>query len=278
MSEGYILNTLQSPALLKPVYESVQNGNVTKDEISESTGLDSDDIQQATGGLRLVRLLGKEDGEYYTAEVPWDITDAELEFRLGMLHGLAKECQPGNWGKQAVVLLNYQYFILKDIQYFKRTDSVVYDTINEWHRSEKDYIPTSKNGEIDLNKNKMVNWSRIAEYLGLIHQARGAEYTVYPDPKLVRTSISLALSDSGNDTRVGIEAYLNWLDTNLLPLKLTTDGDIPPTFARILFNLVKQGEIKLIEYGDAGAIQLARTPRAEGIDRDANTIKVINNE
>ncbi|MFC6720265.1 hypothetical protein [Halobacteriaceae bacterium SHR40] len=278
MSEGYILNTLQSPALLKPVYESVQNGNVTREEISENTGLDSNDIQEATGGLRLARLLGKEDGEYYTAEVPWEITDTELEFRIGILHGLAKECQPSDWGKQAVVLLNYQYFMVKDIQYFNRTDSVVYDTINEWHRSEKDYVPTSKNGEIDLNKHKMVNWSRIAEYLGLIHQARGAEYTVYPDPELLQTSISLALADRGSDNRVGIEAYLNWLESNLLPIELTADGDIPAPFARVLFNLVKQEEIELVEYGDAGAIQLARTPRADGIDPDANTIKVMNNE
>jgi hypothetical protein len=275
MSEGYILNTLQTPAFLRPVYEAVQDEQVTRDEIEAATGLNANAIQQATDALRYVRILGREEGEYYTVDLPWDVDDASLAFRMGVLHNLAQECRPGDWGKQAVVLLNYQYLLQEDIQYFRSDDQAVYDEINEWHRTEKDYVPHSQQGEIDLNETKFVNWSRIVDYLGLVHKARGREHTVYPDPKLIATSISQAVADRGLDRRIEIAQYLDWLRSNLLPVDETSDGEIPAPLSRILYNLVRDGEIELIEYGDAGAVSLARTPRRDGIDAEANTIEVI---
>jgi len=275
MSEGYILNALQTPALLRPVYESVQGGNRTRQAIEDDTGLGTDAVQQATDGLRYVRLLGSEDGEYYVVDPQWAIEDPYLSFRMGILHNLAQECTPGDWGTQAVVLLNYQYLLQEDVQYFENDDEVLYDAINAWHRTEKNYVPTSQQGEIDLNKNKFVNWTRIAAYLGLVHKARGREHTVYPEPELVATSVSLAVRERGDDGRVGIADYLAWLRENLLPVELTSEGKVPAPLARVLYNLVRDEEIQLVEYGDAGAVSLARTPRREGIAGEANTIRVI---
>lgn len=275
MSEGYILNALQTPAVLRPVYESVRSGHVTTDEIKSDTGLASDPVDQGTTGLRYCRLLGKDDGKFRTADPKWDLEDDQLAFRMGILHNLTQECTAGDWGKQAVVLLNYQYLLQDDLQYFKSDDQVVYQSMNEWHRTEKDYVPMSKQGEIDLNKTKFVNWSRIATYLGLVYKASGREHTVYPDPSLIRTSLSLAAAERGADSRIGIATYIGWLQDNLLPVELTTDGDVPPILSRVLFNLVRDGDIELVEHGDAGAVSLSRTPNREGISLDANTIEVI---
>jgi len=275
MSEGYILNTLQTPAVLRPVYESVRNGSTTRPEIAEDTGLGDDALEQATNGLRYVHLLGREDGEYYVVDPPWDLEDPDLAFRMAVLHNLAGECVSGDWGTQAVVLLNYQYLLEKDIQYFENDDEVLYDAINSWHREEKNYVPTSQQGEIDLNKPKFVNWTRIVDYLGLVHKARGREHTVYPDPEMIATSIELAVSERGSDGRVGITEHLGWLRENLLAVRLTSGGEVPASLARVLYNLVRDDRIRLVEYGDAGVVSLARTPALDGIAADANTIRVV---
>lgn len=275
MSEGYILNTLQTPALLQPVYESVQHGSVTRAEIADDTGLNDEAVQQATDGLRYVHLLGREDGEYYVVDPPWSFNDSDLEFRMAVLHNLAGECTPGDWGTQAIVLLNYQYLLQEDVQYFRSDDEVLYDAINTWHRDNKNYVPMSSQGEIDLNKNKFVNWTRIVDYLGLVHKARGREHTVYPDPEIVAASIELAVDDDGTDGRIEISGYLAWLRENLLPVELTSSGDVPAPLSRILYTLVRDGRLRLVEYGDSEAVSLARTPRRDGIATEANTLEVV---
>lgn len=275
MSEGYILNTLQTPALLRPVYESVQNGSVTRAEIADETGLSEDKLQQAISGLQYVRLLGLTDGEYYVVDPQWAISDSSLAFRMAILGNLAQECSPGDLGKQAVVLLNYQYLLQHDVQYFENDDEVLFNGINQWHRDEKNYVPMSQQGEIDLNKRKFVNWTRIVEYLGLVHKAKNREHTVYPDPAIIDKSVSLAVSERGSGNRVGIAEYLGWLRENLLPVELTHDGELPAPLSRVLYNLVRDDRLRLVEYGDAGPVSLARTPTRDGIDTDANTIEVI---
>lgn len=275
MSEGYILNTLQSPAVLRPVYDAVEQGSVTTDQIQDATGLSDDAIAQGIGGLHLLRVLGREDEEFYTTDFAWDLEDDELAFRMTLLHNLARECTPGDWGKQAVVLLNYQYLLQEDIQHFENDDAALYGHINEWHRTEKGYVPHSQQGEIDLNKHKFVNWSRIISYLGLVHKATGREHTVYPDPSIVRTSITLALEEAGEEQRIELQAYLSWLRKNLFPVELGADGSVPAPLGRILYNLVRDEDIRLVEYGDAGAVPLVRTPSRDGIATDANTIEVV---
>jgi len=40
-SEGYILNAVQTPGPLIPVYRSIDRGNTTKEKIRQDTGIDS---------------------------------------------------------------------------------------------------------------------------------------------------------------------------------------------------------------------------------------------
>jgi len=151
---------------------------------------------------------------------------------------------------------------------------VLYDEINAWQRREKNYVPQSKQGEIDLNKPKFVNWSRLVDFLGLVHKARGREHLVYPDPRIISTSIELAIKEEGTDDRIEIKQYLRWLRNNLLQVDIIGEGAVPAPLARVLYNLVRDGEILLTEYGDAGAVKLDRTPGRSGIDKEANTIEV----
>jgi hypothetical protein len=274
MSEGYILNAVQTPSALRPVYESIRSGNVTKDEIREDALLSENLLDQGISGLRLVRLLGRDDGKYYVRDPPWSLGDDSLDFKMAILYNLAQECTPNDWGKQAVALLNYEYLLQEDIQYFENDDEVLYDEINAWQRREKNYVPQSKQGEIDLNKPKFVNWSRLVDFLGLVHKARGREHLVYPDPRIISTSIELAIKEEGTDDRIEIKQYLRWLRNNLLQVNITGEGAVPAPLARVLYNLVRDGEILLTEYGDAGAVKLDRTPGRSGIDKEANTIEV----
>jgi hypothetical protein len=274
MSEGYILNALQTPTTLRPVYESVRSGNVTKDEIQKDTLLGDNLLSQGLTGLKLVRLLGRDEGEHYVIDLPWEIDGDDLSFRMAILHNLAQECTSTDWGKQAVVLLNYQYLLEEDVQYFENDDEVLYNEINNWHRREKNYEPQSQQGEIDLNKPKFVNWSRQVEYLGLVHKARGREHLVYPDPSIIYKSIEFAVEENGIDGRIKIAGYLRWLRENLLQVELTDDGAIPAGLARVLYNLVRDEKIRLTEYGDSGAINLKQTPKRDGIDTEANTIEL----
>jgi hypothetical protein len=271
-SEGYILNALQTPPPIQPIYDSLQAGNTTREAIMEDTGIEEGTFDQAFQGLQLLRLVGREEHEYYPADLTWETGDHRLDIRMTALHNLAAECTPNDWGKQAVVLLSYQYLLKEDIQYFENDDEGLYTAIDDWYRQEKRYDPQSSQGSIHLNKPKFVNWSRLLDYLGLIYKTTGREHAVYPDEAIVRESIRLAADD---DEYVEIRDYLHWLQRNLIQVELTRDGSVPAPFARVLFNLVRDDHIRLVERGDAGAVGLSRVPSRDGIDPAANTIKRI---
>jgi hypothetical protein len=272
-SEGYILNAVQTPGPLYPVYRSIESGKGTKSEIREHTSINSG-LDAALDGLQLLRLIGREDGEYYTSLYQWDVESDELGFKLTALHNLAQECI-GEWGKQAVVLLNYSYLLQNDIQYFENNEERVYSDIDDWFK-EVGYQPQSKKGVITHNDLKFGNWTRLVHFLGLVHKVRGREHTVYPDPELIRKSLEFATTEAGTDVDgapgIEIEEYLRWLRENLLYVESTPDGDIPEGLARVLFELARDREIRIVEYGDAGTVGLGGVPPYNGIDRQANTI------
>ncbi|OAQ53948.1 hypothetical protein HTG_00025 [Natrinema mahii] len=276
-SEGYILNAVQTPGPLFPVYRSVEGGHSTKSEIQADTGIDSG-LDAAIGGLQLLHLIGREDGEYYTSSYQWNVDSDELGFKLTALHNLAQECVSGAWGKQAVVLLNYSYLLRNDIQYFENNEESVYNGIDGWFK-EINYQPQSQQGLITHNDNKFANWTRLVHFLGLVHKVRGREHTVYPDPELIRKSLEFATDDTGIDVDgtpgIEMEEYLRWLRENLLYVESTSDGDIPEGLSRVLFELVRNDEIQIVEYGDAGTVGLGGIPPYEGIDSQANTITLI---
>lgn len=274
-SEGYILNAVQTPGPLYPVYRSIGRGNETKATITSDTGIEAG-LDAALDGLRLLRLIGREDGAYYTSDYVWETGDHRRDFKLSALHHLTQECDPGAWGKQAVVLLNYRYLLDNEIQYFENNDQALYSDIDTWFQSELKYTPQSSAGRITYNDPKFGNWTRLVHFLGLVHKVRGREHTVYPDPDLIETSLGLAVADRGLDVDgtpgIEIEQYLRWLRENLLYVDQTADGQVPEGLARILFELVRDGAIQVVEYGDAGAIGLGGVPPYDGIDNEANTI------
>lgn len=270
----YILNAVQTPAPLRTVYRSIERGNTTEQDIAEDTSLDDDLLNQGITGLRAIGLIGRQEPNYYTVDLPWQTGDDRLDFQLGALHELAVDAQTDDWGKQSVVLLNYQYLLQEELQRFKSDDGTLFRTINRWHR-ERGYAPRSQQGEIDLNEPKFVNWSRLVTFLGLIHKASGRTHTVYPDPDIIAESVSLAIEDAGSGRRVTIVDYIDWLRENLLLVQLSGDGNVPAPLSRILFTLVRDERIRIIESGDAAAVGLNGVPRRSGIDADANTLEVI---
>ena len=275
-SEGYILNAIQTPGPIKPVYQSIRSGNKTKARIKADCGIDSN-LDASLSGLQLLRMIGREDGEYYTTPYQWDLESEDLAFRMTALHNLVQECTKGDWGKQAVVLLDYQYLLDNDIQYFVNNDESLYTAVDEWF-NKLGYSPQSQQGKISHNKQKLANWTRIAHFLGLIHKIRGREHTVYPDPEMILTSIELSANDVGrevdNKPAIEISDYLGWLRENLLYVEKTGDGKIPKGLSRVLFELIRDGDIEYREYGDTGATGLDGVPPYKGIDREANTIAI----
>ncbi|WP_436926026.1 hypothetical protein [Halosimplex amylolyticum] len=275
-SEGYLLNAIQTPGPLLPVYRSISQGSETKSHIESDTRIESG-LDYILDGLQLLRMIGKEEEAYYARDYKWDVGDERWNFRLTALHNLAQECEKGNWGKQAAVLLNYKYLLDTDIQYFENNEESIYSDIDDWYK-EINYQPQSQQGLLTHNDNKFANWTRLVHFLGLVHKVSGREHTVYPDPTLIRHSIELAAEDRAIDIDgtpgLSIEQYLRWLRENLLYVETTADGAIPEGIARVLFELVRDDEIRVVEYGDAGAVSLGGVPPYDGIDNEANAMKL----
>jgi hypothetical protein len=222
-------------------------------------------------------MIGREDGEYYTTPYKWDLESEDLAFRMTALHNLAQECNEVDWGKQAVVLLNYHYLLDNDIQYFVNNDESLFYNIDEWFTT-INYSPQSSQGRLTHNNPKFANWTRIVHFLGLVNKISGREHTIYPDPEIILTSIELSIDDTGGEVdgkpAIEITDYLAWLRQNLLYIKRTSDGKVPKGLSRVLFELIRDGYIEYGEYGDTGAVGLDGVPPYEGIDREANTIAI----
>lgn len=271
MTEGYILNTVQTPQPLRTVYDSINRGNTTEAAIADDTDLPDDLLNQGLRGLQALGMIGRREPDYYTVDLVWNTGDRKRDFRMTALHNIAVDATPGDWGRQSVVLLNYQYLLQEDIQHLHASDRVLLDAIDAWEHEQRGYRPKSQQGLITLNEPKFVNWTRLADFLGLIQKATGREYIVYPDPEMILASLRIA---SGDRDRIPIHEYIDWLQENLLLIELTNERDVPAPFARTLYNLIREEKIRLVEYGDAGVVGLDRVPRREGMEKDANSIEV----
>lgn len=267
-SERFILNALQTPEPMPVIYDAIERDHQTKEAIEDETGV-GDTFDQARQGLGLLRMVG-EEGNLQTSGFTWETGDRRIDFRLTALHNLNQECTGQDWGKQAAPQLIYQYLIEENIQYFKNNDEALYRKIENWYR-DRGYNPKSSQGPIDLNDVKFNHWCRLASFLGLITKANGRDHTVRPDPRLVLGSIHLA---ADGDRHIEISEYMSWLQTNLLQVTLTSGNEIPEPLARVIYELVRDGQIKLVERGDAGAAGLERVPSHPNIDKQPNTIEV----
>ncbi|WP_324665780.1 hypothetical protein [Haloarcula sediminis] len=275
--QGYLLNTIQNPRSLKPVYESVNRGNTTDDEIVDDTGLSDAAVDEGAKGLQRLGLLDSKDEEYTVRDYTWSTDDETLDFQLTALEHLASSLTPPEWGKQAVFHLNYAYLIKEDYQRINDNDEAVRKQMDRWERDTLEYYPTYRGDRIDLNPNKMENWGRLATYLGLLHQYETHEFTVYPDPSLIYHSIERAHDAAGRmvdgNPVIEVPAYLDWLSNNLLYLPDDTGG-VPAILSRSLYQLMNEERIRLAEIGDQGAVAFDRMPTHDRREQSANSIVI----
>lgn len=273
--DGYVINTIQNPQVLKPVYDSIDRENTTDDAIIEDTALGSSAVDEGVKGLQRLGLLDTKDEEYEVREYTWSTGRDMLDFQLTALENLAGSLTPPDWGKQAVFLLNYAYLIKEDDQRFMDDDSSLRRQMDQWERDTLDYYPMYRNSRIDLNKNKMENWGRLALYLGLLHKYDSREYIVSPTTAIIHQSIVRACTEEGRtvngEPTIELPAYLDWLRSNLLyiPEEITR---VPAVMSRALYTLLQQKRIKLAELGDQGAVDFERMPTHNRRESAANTI------
>jgi hypothetical protein len=275
--QGYLLNTIQNPRSLKPVYESVNRGNTTGDEIVDDTGLGAAAVDEGAKGLQRLGLLDSKDEEYTVRDYTWSTGDETLDFQLTALEHIASSLTPPDWGKQAVFHLNYAYLIKEDYQRINDNDEAVRKQMDRWERDTLEYYPTYRGDRIDLNPNKMENWGRLATYLGLLHQYETHEFTVYPDPSLIYHSIKRAHDAAGRTVDgspvIEVPTYLDWLSNNLLYLPDDTGG-VPAIVSRSLYQLMNEERIRLAEIGDQGAVAFDRMPTHDRREQSANSIVI----
>jgi len=275
--QGYLLNTIQNPRSLKPVYESVNRGNTIDDEIVDDTGLSAAAVDEGAKGLQRLGLLDSKDEEYTVRDYTWSTDDETLDFQLTALEHLASSLTPPDWGKQAVFHLNYAYLIKEDYQRLNDNDEAVRKQMDRWERDTLEYYPTYRGDRIDLNPNKMENWGRLATYLGLLHQYETHEFTVYPDPSLIYHSIKRAYDVAGRTVDgnpvIEVATYLDWLSKNLLYLPDDTGG-VPAILSRSLYQLMNEERIRLTEIGDQGAVTFGRMPMHDCREQSANSIVI----
>lgn len=283
MTEGYILNAVQTATPLPIVYRSIQDRNGTVDEIEEDTRLSENQITDALTGLQLVRLVEKVD-TYQAVDLPLgeDLDDTKA-FQLSVLHNLAQEARPASkeWGKQSAMLVNFEYLIESNTQFFNRTDQAVADDMDAFQR-ELGYHPDDRQGDRnDMNTDKLTNWTRTADLLGLVRQVQGTDYVTAPDPWLVHSTLHLATDELSDPApgeseypRIEIREYFDWMRDNFLRIGLTDDGDIPEVLARTFEFLSRSNAVRLVEAGDAGSVSLSNVPKPRTMDQAANSIEV----
>lgn len=273
--DGYVINTIQNPQSLKPVYDSIDRGNTTEEAIQEDTVLGSSAVDEGVKGLQRLGLVDTTEGEYDIKEYTWSTGDDMLDFRLTALSNLADSLTPPDWGKQSVFHLNYAYLVKEDHHRFKNNDASVRRRMDQWERDTLEYYPMYQNDRIDLNKNKMENWGRLALYLGLLHKYDSREYIVAPAPSIIYHSIQRACTEEGRtvdgNPTVEVPTYLDWLRTNLLYLPDDITG-VPAILSRVLYTLLQQEQIRLAELGDQGAVEFERMPTHDRREAAANTI------
>jgi hypothetical protein len=282
MTEGYIHNAVQTATPLPVVYRSLQRGHQTTEEIEDDTQLSTNQISDALNGLQLLRLVEKIE-KYQPVDLPIDYDDWGLRFRLSVLHNVAQEAQPAasEWGKQSALLVNFEYLVEDNIQFFNRTDTAVADDMDAYQREVNYHPKDSKGDRNDMNQDKLTNWARMANLLGLVRQAQGTDFTTYPDPKLLYATMQLSTDELEDPApqeskypRIAISEYFEWIRHNFLRISLTDEGNIPEVLSRTFEYLSDQKRIRLVEAGDAGAVDLVNIPHPPTMDSDANSIEV----
>lgn len=275
-SEKYLLN-VRNPQFLGPVYKTIGEDPKTEEEIQEHTQLPEDALEETLAALRLYGVIEKRDFEYSTKSFSLD-NELRNPFRLNLLYNVSSQRkQDDEWSKKAAIPLVYAYLLKENIQYFKHSDTNLSRKIDNYHVDELQFEPKSSQGRQELKKEKLNNWAKQARFLGLIHKARGAEYTVYLNPSIVLDAIELAFSDCPHveESTVSIEDFIGWLDNNILHVPFE-DSTVPTPIARTLFILARNEEIELTRAGDPGSVNVQGIPtHLETVRERTNSIHLL---
>jgi len=273
------------------VWRAIEAGATTREALEDRTGLTSNQVGTALRGLGYLRLVEHLD-EYQPVELEYDAPTRRQAFSMTALNNVAEECsvppeqdEPAEdeeqWGKQAVLPLTFEYFVVKNRQYFDRKDNQELATlIDDWHL-EMEFRPVDDDGERnELNGNKFDNWTRIAEFLGIVRPAQGTYYTVYLDPHLLLAILQAAADELSTDRTdqdyqvVDIRECFRWISKRFFRISLTTDNEIPTVIAQSLVELSTRQHIRLIEYSDADSVHLQGISRPASMDTATNSIEV----
>lgn len=280
-SEPYIINRIQTPYALHVAYQAIADGHETEDEIQAHTQLNDSLVEESIDGLSLLRMIRRSEHTYEPVPLAWSSGNKLRDFRLTAINNLADEADGDEWGKQAIVLLNYQYLLENDCQEFENNEEPLYEKIDDWILNTTDYRPKGDGEIYNHNDNKFSYWTRLVHFLGLVTKVSGRQHTVYPQPALVYEAICWAAESStygeGAEADVSLQEFLMWSESNFLRTGYTRGEAAPAVIARLLQVLAREEQIALIEYGDAGYVPLDRVPSAasRGIDTQANSIKIL---
>lgn len=274
-NQSYILN-IRNPQVIQIVYELLQDGPKTEEDISDMTGLEGSLLDEALDGLLSYRLATKTDFKYHAEPLTFDIA-RRLDLQLTMLSNVKDASTGEDWDLQAGLFLTYAYFLKENLQYFRYSDGTLQRKIDSYHqelgfRSEKD---TPDAGPAKLQKEKLNNWAKHASLLGLVHNARGSEYTIAPDRELLFATVQLARHEiAADDNILHIRDYVDWLNDNLLRVPFA-DNSLPKPIGRVLYSLARNDEIELVRVGDPPTVSMDYIPRShQNINRRINAIQV----
>ena len=272
----YALNTVQNPELLEVAYRAIQAGAKTESVLEEALAIDSDTVGLITSGLRIFNLGGKSDFEYELTSLGFEAGSFLNEFRLHILNSVASEANSNDWGLQSAVLLNLEYLLKENETRFVQSDEGLIKRIDDWH-VEQGYEPQSSSGRMELNRPKFSLWTNQATYLGLLHgykEGRKNAYTVRFDPDLVRETIEIGAEQAGEGDGINFNEYLKWLSKTFIRVPITAENAIPKPFARTLYELVRNGKLKITKSGDPTALDLPGIPAHENIAKTPNYLRI----
>lgn len=269
-----VINPVETPATIRPVYDAIQNDNTTDTEIIGHTGLEQYHVDQGIAALHAAGLVGRHEEPYEIHELSYPEVDEREDFRLTLLEGFMQDYVPDDWGRQAIVHLHYEYLVRSQANYIS-DDGDLWKEVRSWEE-ERGYVPITDRGEpYQFNTKKWKHWTALARYLGLLRKTQKGHYTVYIDPDLIRASLEVYRARVDRDSFAFVD-YWEWLKDTFVRVT-QQGGQVPAPLSQSLHRLLRDGEIEFIKHGDEGAINLAQVD-GHRIESQANTITVVADE